>query len=730
MADVKYVITVDSTGAQKAVETFDQAMAKLAKTEQGTSAASQALGKSTTETSGIFSAMEKQAGQMWAQFATGQFIVDGVRKAFGMLKDTIGESIKGALQEEQSEHRLGVALESVRKFRRGTLADMMAFAKQQSQITLYTHEEVEASMALLATLTHLDADGIKAIMPGIEGLAAVLGPEEGLTGATRAVQRAMEGQSMGLRRAGIIIDDTLPRGEKLIEIQRRLAELVPVATEALDTTGGAITQAGKAYDEFKEKIGHVIVEGMGFKTLAQEISKALKEQETVADNATAAYSRLGAAQGLAGTRPGGFGFMAKDYGEAAEAAKKLEAEFQAMQDVFGGLADAMKPPVVALTNLTDLFKDLSMKGTKELTGQLRIATEALDTMLKEGGQAPGVIEAVKKKILELNEALWPGAKAWRDNAAAMTEYREAAQKNFVALDIDLGPLRGAANAYTTLGEMIGGELGAAIDGTKDKAEDLAAGLVSGTTQVSARMKTGERAAMSFGDTLSRIAGAAQNAFSQMDSAIAQGQRNREIAIDNEYKRRLAVINSTIKDEDKKQKAIMALEAEFQIKKTAAQAAGAKQQKAIALAAAIMNTAEAISAALTMKPWTPFNFALAAMAGALGAIQVALIAKQPIPLAKGAVFNKPTLLPARYEVAEAGEPEIVSPKSTIRDAVREAMGQLMPQMAFAGAGANVSLYLTGPLIEAHGWSDNELRVGADKLVGYVNEGLRRIGHRQI
>jgi len=59
-----------------------------------------------------------------------------------------------------------------------------------------------------------------------------------------------------------------------------------------------------------------------------------------------------------------------------------------------------------------------------------------------------------------------------------------------------------------------------------------------------------------------------------------------------------------------------------------------------------------------------------------------------------------------------------------------MGQLMPQMAFAGGGGNVNLYLTGPLVEAHGWSDNELRVGADKLVGYVNEGLRRLGRKQL
>jgi hypothetical protein len=155
---------------------------------------------------------------------------------------------------------------------------------------------------------------------------------------------------------------------------------------------------------------------------------------------------------------------------------------------------------------------------------------------------------------------------------------------------------------------------------------------------------------------------------QMQGIFSQAQRNKEIALDNEYKKRLAIINATIKDEGERQKAIEALEAEYQIKRTSAQRAAAKSAKAVALMGAIVNVAEGVAKALSAAP-PPWNIALAAITAALGAIQIALIRAQPIPLAKGAIFTKPTKLFSQsgtsYEVGEGGEPEVLAPLSKIR-----------------------------------------------------------------
>ena len=77
-------------------------------------------------------------------------------------------------------------------------------------------------------------------------------------------------------------------------------------------------------------------------------------------------------------------------------------------------------------------------------------------------------------------------------------------------------------------------------------------------------------------------------------------------------------------EEEKQAKISNLREAAQRKEIAA----AKKLKPIKLAMAISDTALAIVGALGNKPWTPFNFALAALVGAAGAAQIATIAAQP------------------------------------------------------------------------------------------------------
>ncbi len=60
---------------------------------------------------------------------------------------------------------------------------------------------------------------------------------------------------------------------------------------------------------------------------------------------------------------------------------------------------------------------------------------------------------------------------------------------------------------------------------------------------------------------------------------------------------------------------------------------AKREKGIAIASAISGTAMAVVGALGNKPWTPFNFALAGLVGAMGALQLGTILATPLP-AKG------------------------------------------------------------------------------------------------
>ena len=179
---------------------------------------------------------------------------------------------------------------------------------------------------------------------------------------------------------------------------------------------------------------------------------------------------------------------------------------------------------------------------------------------------------------------------------------------------------------------------------------------------------------------SETAGAA---LGGLDAIIQQGSANRMIALDNEYSKRLALINKTIKDEDKRQQAIAALDDEFAAKRKKAAHALALSTKALAISNAIISTHEAAAKAMAQGgfilgiPW-------ATIIEALGWIQVGLIAAQPIPLAKGGYFKRETVLAGRdadYRLADnAGHEEIVSPVPMMRSIVREELTRLVPAMA--------------------------------------------------
>lgn len=136
------------------------------------------------------------------------------------------------------------------------------------------------------------------------------------------------------------------------------------------------------------------------------------------------------------------------------------------------------------------------------------------------------------------------------------------------------------------------------------------------------------------------------------------------------------------------KATIKNDKELELKKAQLEYKTAKRQRTIQIANAIANTALAVIGALTMQPWTPANYALAAIAGIMGGIQVATIAGQPLPEVPGAedgfyptvrkqdgklfnarkrpqrsgIYSEPTLLVGEQG---AGFPELVVTQKTAR-----------------------------------------------------------------
>lgn len=131
-----------------------------------------------------------------------------------------------------------------------------------------------------------------------------------------------------------------------------------------------------------------------------------------------------------------------------------------------------------------------------------------------------------------------------------------------------------------------------------------------------------------------VVGALQNAFGQYYSFVAANEnRQLERFQKNTEKRKTDlqkqldqgyISQATYNTEVEK------LEDAYNKKKAEVEYKQAKRQKQMDLISSVTGTAAAVVGALGNKPWTPANFALAGIVGAMGLFQTALIAKQPLP----------------------------------------------------------------------------------------------------
>jgi len=166
------------------------------------------------------------------------------------------------------------------------------------------------------------------------------------------------------------------------------------------------------------------------------------------------------------------------------------------------------------------------------------------------------------------------------------------------------------------------------------------------------------------DSFNQALEAAQQ-FASAAGNLFQALTDRKLALlDKDYQAQVYKIEQSKMSEEEKYIALSKLEEEHETKSEGIRIAGAKKQKRISYLTAVMDAAGAIVNALNTHPFIPAGLIAAASAAVMGGLQVATIAATP--LAKGGIFNRPTLLAGgQYEVAEAGEKEVVAPLSGLK-----------------------------------------------------------------
>ena len=149
-------------------------------------------------------------------------------------------------------------------------------------------------------------------------------------------------------------------------------------------------------------------------------------------------------------------------------------------------------------------------------------------------------------------------------------------------------------------------------------------------------------------------------------ALEQLEKDRQAALTGMRTKRAseekAAADALLALEEAKNEAVRLASEELEKKRSDARRKAAKQEKAVALLSAVVNTAAGI-AKVFASVGPPASFILAAITLAAGLVQIALIKSQPLPLAKGAIVKEPT----EALIGEAG-PEAVIPIDRLLKAI--------------------------------------------------------------
>jgi hypothetical protein len=622
MADLKFLVTVDTATGISSLKAFEGQVDKLGQTTKG-----------TTEQAGFF---DTQLGKLTASFTASLGIVSLAHKAWSGLTGFIKDSITAATKEEETEAALRSTLAITGREVNSNAAHYLNYSQAIMAATKYSHEEVEEAQALLLQLTSLSKQGIDQATRGTIGLASALGID--LHSAAMLVAKAMEGNYGALGRYGIRVNENLSDEKKRAELLTKLEGMYQRATDYIDTYGGRLAQLKNYYGELKESIGKVIIENDAFKESVSKLIQFTKDLKTIQDAGKKTWidsagavvmhtTILGVAKSL-------FDTTANSVHNQAEEIRSSQINLKAWGATFDSILKTLAPGV------RKFFADLSEYYNKLHKDQLAppaLSVEELARLKKLEDEKKKVrddarvwLEDNLKKWVESEKKAEDDVKKIHQDARKWLEddykkYVESIKKG----DEEIKTAKKKALEWLEANEK------AFFDGTVDKAKKAK----EQTLQIINDLAT------SFGNLFGALSGLSKaNADRQIDDSDRYYEAQKEL-----------IANSLLSEEEKAAKMKILDEKQETARKTIARSAAA-DEKSYSIFQAIISTAAAIINALTAKPFGPWNWVQSALAAAIGAVQIATIQAQPIPLARG--FEGMVTRPTTFLAGEAG-PEWLS-----------------------------------------------------------------------
>lgn len=590
--------------------------------------------KNSSKNTNFFqSAMATMAGFLGSQAVLGAF--NAVKAAVGFLAGELQEGATAAMAEEQALKQLANSLALSGQYTEKAMKSLTEFTGEMERQTGISDDVVASNLAMLSSLTKLDAEGLKKAQTAAIDLSVALGKD--LNTTTQMIAKGIEGNVTAFSKFGITVEEGGTKAERLNNILKALSGTQGAAAGATDTFAGATRRLENSYGNLVEQFSKAVIQN-------PVIVAGLKAISEILDGLTMSAEESGGS-----LRQG----VAEAFIEITEAISAALRVTDAFFKMLGASIDAAQAPLIALTDaaigIYEKFAGIEnedpFKATKENWEELTSTFDGDSTLEKVASAVDQVGAKAGESFGKLGEAAATVAPSVDPAIAKVDELTAAEQRH---LDV----VKSFSEELLKQGEQVSSQYSFQGQLYKDMLEN----------------KTIDQATY---DELTAANLANQQAA---ESAMLEEARSTTLKNEEDYQnaktalaqKHISETNKLESDKNKRREAD--LKSSLDTIATL-QSSSSKELAAIGKAAAIYQATvdgyTAVQKALTAAP-PPFNFALAAAVGVATAANVSKIAGTG--LAKG-IDSVPGIGDSDNFPAVLAPGERVVPKETNQDLTR-------------------------------------------------------------
>lgn len=196
---------------------------------------------------------EMNNGKNTAMELAGAFgIAFGVQQVISFGK----ESIKAFMEAEENAHQLAFAVKNIGNEGEEAFTKLIELSEELEGNSIFSDDEIQRAETMLANYG-LTSDEIVKLTPKIVNLATV--QRVSLADATDTAIKAIEGQTKGLKTAGVAFTDTGSKVENFNTLLQKLDKFAGASEESITTWEGHLKQSSNTINNLMENVGEFIL---------------------------------------------------------------------------------------------------------------------------------------------------------------------------------------------------------------------------------------------------------------------------------------------------------------------------------------------------------------------------------------------------------------------------------------------------------------------------------------